>query len=172
LGSKKVQQQPGAQYPFAAIAGVAIGRHRAGIDSAISLWRTPQVNQRSIDRPSQPSLKGLVPVSETVKMATSSAAVPAGHNRRRADRQPFNGKVVIGFGGESGIGRIRNISPFGCNVVADVDWMRVGRIVSLKVGGRRVIQAIVRWTHDGTTGLEFLRPIDLAEAEWLEGDGA
>ena len=111
-------------------------------------------------------------MSETVKMATSSAAVPSGHNRRRADRQPFNGKVVIGFGGsDSSIGRIRNISPFGCNVVADADWMRIGRIVSLKVGGRRVIQAIVRWTRDGTTGLEFLRPIDLAEVEWLDGQG-
>jgi hypothetical protein len=99
----------------------------------------------------------------------SRAQTPA--CRRKAERQPFDGKVVIGLSeSEGSIGRMRNISPFGCNVQVKADWLRVGRIVSLKVSADRTIQAIVRWTRDDQAGLEFLRAIDLAEAEWLDGE--
>jgi hypothetical protein len=118
-------------------------------------------------------MKGLTVASKELQMATSSAGIRTDHCRRKAARQPFSGKVVIGSTlNESSVGTLGNISPFGCNVISSADWLRMGRVVSLNVGQRRTIQAIVRWTRDGSAGLEFLRPIDLAESEWLEGDAS
>lgn len=104
------------------------------------------------------------------RQAADLAAAKQQPCRRKAARRPFDGKVVISSSqAERSLGRMCNISPFGCNVRVTADWLRVGRIVSLKVSPERTIQAIVRWTRDDQAGLEFLRAIDLAEAERLEG---
>jgi hypothetical protein len=93
--------------------------------------------------------------------------------RRKAQRLPFSGKVVVRSSmGEGTVARLRDISPFGCNLLSDADWLRSGRFISVHPARDSTIQAIVRWTRDGSVGVEFLRPIDLAEVDWLEGHGA
>ncbi len=100
----------------------------------------------------------------------STASVPA---RRKAERLPFSGKVVIRSSmGERTVATLGNISPFGCNLVSDAEWLRCGRFISVYPARDRAIQAIVRWKRDGSAGVEFLRPIDLAEVDWLDGHGA
>ena len=91
--------------------------------------------------------------------------------RRIVERKPFNGKVVIESSmGDRTIATVRNISPFGCNLRSDAEWLRLGRFITIRLSAERSIQAIVRWVRDGSAGVEFLRPIDLAEAEWMERD--
>ena len=89
--------------------------------------------------------------------------------RRKAARTPFSGKVMVSSDmGEQASVPLRNISPFGCNIVLDADWLRTGRFVSLRLSAHRSIQAIVRWARNGSAGLEFLRPIEMDEADWLD----
>ena len=91
--------------------------------------------------------------------------------RRIAERKPFNGKVVIESNlGDRTVATVRNISPFGCNLRSDAEWLKLGRFITLRLSVERSIQAIVRWVRDGSAGVEFLRPIDLAEAEWMQRD--
>ena len=105
-----------------------------------------------------------------IEQLDSTTSVPA---RRKAERLPFSGKVVIRSSlGERTVASLRNISPFGCNLVSDAEWLRCGRFISVYPARDRAIQAIVRWTRAGSAGVEFLKPIDLAEVDWLEGQDA
>jgi PilZ domain len=85
---------------------------------------------------------------------------------RKADRRPVSGSVLIQSGGGEQISaRLRDLSAYGCNLACEADWLRLGRFISIRIGSDRTIQAIVRWSRDGTTGVEFLRPISDADAE-------
>ena len=87
---------------------------------------------------------------------------------RRADRQIARGDVVVRSShGNSVQARLNDISIYGCNVMADADWMRSGMFVSIQLTAERSIQAIVRWVRAGSCGVEFLRPIRNAEADAL-----
>ena len=53
---------------------------------------------------------------------------------------------------------INNVSPHGCNIKGDANWLRIGSFVGVSLEGGQPLQAIVRWLRDGSAGLEFLRP--------------
>ena len=87
---------------------------------------------------------------------------------RRADRRAVSSNVVVQSNNGDRIGgQLRDISAYGCNLVCDADWLRIGRFISLRLSKEWTIQAIVRWTRDGATGVEFLRPISNGEADLL-----
>jgi PilZ domain len=89
---------------------------------------------------------------------------------RKSERRLVTGAVVIqSNAGERTSARLRDISVYGCNLACEADWLRMGRFITLRLGKDRTIQAIVRWTREGMTGIEFLRPISDAEAEVISG---
>ena len=89
---------------------------------------------------------------------------------RKAERRPVTGAAVIqSNAGERTSARLRDISVYGCNLACEADWLRMGRFITVRLGKDRTIQAIVRWTREGMTGIEFLRPISEGEAEAISG---
>lgn len=87
---------------------------------------------------------------------------------RRSDRRPASALVhVQSSHGDSTTARLNDISSYGCNVVSDAPWLRLGVFVSLSLPEARSVHAVVRWTRNGSCGVEFLRPIPDAEAERL-----
>lgn len=67
--------------------------------------------------------------------------------------------------GEQTDAAIQNVSIHGCNLQSEEPWLRLGRFVTIRFNRERSVQAIVRWARDGSTGVEFLRPITSAEAQ-------
>ena len=79
---------------------------------------------------------------------------------RKSDRQFASREIeVLSSTGESAPARLHDVSPYGCNVRASAPWLRLGRFVTLKCDADITVQAIVRWSRDDATGLEFLRPL-------------
>ncbi|PKB25640.1 PilZ domain-containing protein [Novosphingobium kunmingense] len=92
---------------------------------------------------------------------------------RRVDRQTARGEIIVQSAhGHSAAARLNDISIYGCNILAEADWMRCGMFVSIRLSADRSIQAIVRWIRDGSCGVEFLRAIPGAEADALAAHGA
>ena len=90
-------------------------------------------------------------------------------DRRRAARQRAHGEIEIASSaGETATAQVNDVSPYGCNLNTDANWLRLGRFVTLGAG-ERAVQAIVRWSRDGVAGVEFLRPIPEAQANALAG---
>lgn len=88
--------------------------------------------------------------------------------KRRTERQlSGKGVVVRSTHGERTRAAIRDVSTYGCSLVCDANWIRMGSFVAIVVSSERSIQGIVRWSRSGVSGLEFLRPIPAAEAETL-----
>lgn len=87
---------------------------------------------------------------------------------RKAHRQPASGaaQVQSSHGDHAGA-RLRDISIYGCNLVSDADWLRIGSFVTIRLPADRSIQAIVRWVRGNACGVEFIRPIPAADADWL-----
>jgi PilZ domain len=73
--------------------------------------------------------------------------------------------IVKSSHGERAKAVIRDVSVYGCSLVGDAPWVRVGSFVGIVLSTERSIQAIVRWSRGGVSGVEFLRPIPDAEAE-------
>jgi len=90
---------------------------------------------------------------------------------RRVSRRPAFGLALVQSNhGDRAKARLRDISAYGCNLVVDATWLRLGLFVAIRPSSDRSIQAIVRWVRDGACGVEFLRPITDAEAEAI-GEG-
>jgi PilZ domain len=86
--------------------------------------------------------------------------------KRRISRRISGRSVIVKSShGERAKAVIRDVSIYGCSLVGDAPWVRVGSFVAIVLSAERSIQAIVRWTRGGTSGVEFLRPIPDAEAE-------
>ncbi len=89
--------------------------------------------------------------------------------RRRVSRQVAHCDIAIASSsGETASARVNDVSPYGCNLESEAEWLRTGRFVTLNAG-ERAIQAVVRWSRDGVAGVEFLRPIPEADAAALAG---
>ena len=84
--------------------------------------------------------------------------------RRKAQRQSADCPVfVISSAGERSEARLHDISPHGCNLSSEAEWLRLGKFVTLRLDEERSLPAIVRWARDGVAGVEFLRPIPETE---------
>ena len=87
---------------------------------------------------------------------------------RRVERRPSNASVLVQSShGDHVKARLRDISIFGCNLLSDADWLRMGQFLSIRPPASEPIQAIVRWVRGGSCGVEFLRPISHERAEAL-----
>jgi PilZ domain len=86
--------------------------------------------------------------------------------KRRISRRISGRSVVVKSShGERAKAVIRDVSIYGCSLVGDAPWVRIGSFVAIVLSAERSIQAIVRWSRGGVSGVEFLRPIPDAEAE-------
>lgn len=87
---------------------------------------------------------------------------------RRAERRPASAPVLVQSShGDRTKARLRDISVYGCNVISEAEWLRLGIFVAIRLEGGQAIQAIVRWVRDGACGVEFLRPIAEGDAQAL-----
>ena len=88
-------------------------------------------------------------------------------SRRKVARARVHAEVLLSTAsGESVPAVIGDVSSHGCSVRAEAQWLRMGRFVAVTLGDDQPLQAIVRWTRDGTAGLEFLRPVSADRTEW------
>ena len=87
---------------------------------------------------------------------------------RKAARRPARGVVAVRSShGDKIRAELHDFSAFGCNIVSDAAWLRLGSFITLTLSDAISTQAIVRWVRDGSCGVEFLRPLPHAEAELL-----
>ena len=87
---------------------------------------------------------------------------------RRVERRPASAAVLVQSShGDHAKARLRDISIYGCNVLCDAAWLRMGLFLSIRPADSEPIQAIVRWVRDGSCGVEFLRAIPHERAELL-----
>ena len=89
-------------------------------------------------------------------------------SRRRTERQRADAQVgVTSSIGEHTVAAVRNVSIHGCNLKTGAEWLRMGRVIGIEIQPARTVQAIVRWSRDGATGVEFLRPLSADDAQRL-----
>ncbi|MDP3907292.1 PilZ domain-containing protein [Novosphingobium sp.] len=87
---------------------------------------------------------------------------------RRASRRPARGTVAVRSShGDRTRAELHDFSAFGCNIVSDATWLRIGSFITLTLSEDSTTQAIVRWVRSGSCGVEFLRPLPYADAELL-----
>lgn len=87
---------------------------------------------------------------------------------RKAARRPARGAVTVRSShGDQIHAELHDFSAFGCNVVSDAAWLRMGSFITLTLSEDTSVQAIVRWVRNGSCGAEFLRPLPYADAELL-----
>ena len=87
---------------------------------------------------------------------------------RKAARRPARGVVAVRSShGDKIRAELHDFSAFGCNIVSDASWLRMGSFITLKLSEDISVQAIVRWVRNGSCGAEFLRPLPYADAELL-----
>ncbi len=86
---------------------------------------------------------------------------------RKATRHSVQGMLVAvrGSQGDRATAQLNDFSAFGCNIVSDAPWLRMGCFISLRLSDDVTVQAIVRWVRNGACGVEFLRPLPYADAE-------
>jgi hypothetical protein len=78
--------------------------------------------------------------------------------------------MVLSSHGDRSKALVCDVSVHGCSLKTDSTWMRMGQFISLRLSSDWTIQAIVRWVRDERAGIEFLRPIDAADAREISGD--
>jgi len=109
---------------------------------------------------------GTVTMTEPLfRLDSRQADVMANRRKARRHRTCVEAMVQSSHGEEAGA-ILADVSMFGCCVSADAAWLRLGCFVSIALAGNPGLQAIVRWTRDGSAGMEFLRPIPPEREEW------
>ena len=111
--------------------------------------------------------KRALPVVAKVKSADLFAQTEAIEKRRISRRISGRSVIVKSAHGERAKAVIRDVSIYGCSLVGDAPWLRNGSFVAIVLSAERSVQAIVRWSRGGVSGVEFLRPIPDAEAETI-----
>lgn len=87
---------------------------------------------------------------------------------RKSDRRAATGAVLVQSShGDRETARLNDISPFGCNILCEAEWLRLGGFIAIRPNDKVVVQAIVRWVRDGACGVEFLRPLAHDDFELL-----
>ncbi len=74
--------------------------------------------------------------------------------------------LVTSSRGDSAALTIANVSTHGCNVRGYAPWLRIGSFVGVALEDTPMLLAIVRWTREGTAGLEFMRPVTPGNKPW------
>ena len=90
-------------------------------------------------------------------------------NRRRATRAVVQIEAAVtsahGRAAQMGIG---DISTHGCYLNSEEEWLRTGGFLAITLEGGSTLEGVVRWVRHGKAGVEFLRPVPSACAEWHE----
>jgi len=88
--------------------------------------------------------------------------------RRRGTRRraAANRVSILSLNGEEVTVDLADVSLYGCAIRSDAEWLRVGGFISIGIGGKPWVQAIVRWIRNGQAGMEFIRPLPAERSEW------
>ena len=88
-------------------------------------------------------------------------------NRREFSRYSVKAEVeVANAAGAKAAMRVEDLSSHGCSIKGEVDWLRLGMILSIVLEHEPPVQAITRWVRGGKAGVEFFRPLNTAQADW------
>ena len=88
-------------------------------------------------------------------------------NRRETSRYQVAAQVKVTNGAGSNVTMsVEDISSHGCSIRGEVQWLRLGMILSIVLEDEPAVQAIIRWVRDGRAGMEFFRPITAAQTGW------
>jgi len=94
---------------------------------------------------------------------------PFVERRKGKRRRAIANRVsILSLNGEEVEVDLADVSLYGCAIRSDAEWLRVGGFISIGIGGKPWVQAIVRWIRNGQAGMEFLRPIPPERVEWRE----
>ena len=95
---------------------------------------------------------------------TGSRFIPS---RREVTRYLVKAAVeVANTSGTKAAMRVEDLSSHGCSIKGEVDWLRLGMILSIVLEHEPPVQAITRWVRGGKAGVEFFRPLNTAQADW------
>ena len=87
--------------------------------------------------------------------------------QRKVHRSRVHAKALVTSSrGDSAAMIIANVSTHGCNVRGDTTWLRIGSFVGVALDDKPMLHAIVRWSRDGSAGLEFMRPVAPGNKPW------
>lgn len=88
-------------------------------------------------------------------------------NRREFSRYSVKAEVeVANAAGTKAAMSVEDLSSHGCSIKGEVDWLRLGMILSIVLEHEPPMQAITRWVRDGKAGVEFFRPLNAAQTDW------
>jgi hypothetical protein len=89
-------------------------------------------------------------------------------NRRQAARLVAAGTVALeSNSGQQATAELHDFTAYGCNLIGYADWLSIGKFIAIRFDNDETVHAIVRWTRDGSTGVEFLRPLPFEMAEQI-----
>jgi hypothetical protein len=88
-------------------------------------------------------------------------------NRREVSRYRTKAAVeVANTSGAKAAMSVEDISSHGCSIKGDVQWLRLGMILSIVLANEQPVQAVIRWVRGGKAGVEFFRPLTAAQSGW------
>ncbi len=109
-------------------------------------------------------------MSAKLKAETAIQRKGAPQTRRATRLRSHARALVLSSQGDRSKALVCDVSVHGCCLETDSAWMRMGQFITLRLSSDWTIQAIVRWVRDEHAGIEFLRPIDSADARAISGD--
>lgn len=99
-------------------------------------------------------------MTQTKRNLQVAADSDAHASRRRAKRLGVKTEAVVRniFGGRS-VGRVIDVSSHGCQIELCSGQLRIGQLVSLKLGKLEPWVGMVRWGETGVFGIEFVKAL-------------
>ena len=114
------------------------------------------------------TMSKLVTIHETER----SASTP---DRRKAIRHSVTAIVAVSDAfGDPVIMQVEDLSTHGCSLNGEAAWLRIGKILTIKLEDDSPVQAITRWVRGNAAGAEFFRPLAAEHSCWrqlLEAQG-
>ncbi len=101
------------------------------------------------------------------KLNANSDSRASAHERRKVPRVAVRARAIVTSSqGKSSKAAIGDLSLHGCSLIGVAGWLTTGNFVSVALESGDAVQAVVRWRRDENAGVEFLRPLPAASAEW------
>ncbi|PEQ10832.1 hypothetical protein B2G71_20440 [Novosphingobium sp. PC22D] len=96
-----------------------------------------------------------------------SADLSMAADRRREPRYAAACEMTIrSMSGSTTTADLIDMSRHGACIKSEADWLRPGRFVAIGIGQGDMLEAVIRWTRDGSVGMEFLHPVPSDREDW------
>ena len=114
---------------------------------------------------------GKRPMATMIKLAATAGTArsnPAA-DRRQAIRHSVSAIVAVADAhGETATMRVEDLSTHGCSLTGAAAWLRIGKILSIKLDDDSPVEAITRWVRGNSAGAEFFHPLGAENGSWRQ----